>query len=342
MDDILFSIVIPVYNVEKYIGKCINHILMQQESIKKKIEIILVDDGSSDNSGKICDKYKEEYPDIIKVIHKKNQGLLMARRTGYEHASGEYIINCDSDDFIADNMLIELQRVIEKTNADVVLFNMSIYKGEENVESMFENIFSKEIETCVEKKDIWDDYLQSYHIVSMCCKAYKRNCVDMEKDYTSFGKLGMGEDALQSLEIYERAKDYVYLNMPLYFYRQGTGMTGSFREDYYYQFKQVFREIEKKVYSIAEIENKNEKLAKKYWGIVGRAITQCRNSNVRYSEHKKYLEKLYSDEYIRKYLDMYKFASGSIQKSHKIMCDLFLKRHFGVIFVMFKIKNIVG
>lgn len=342
MDEILFSVVVPVYNVEKYIGECVESIIRQKDDISEKIEIILVDDGSTDKSGDICDSYQKKYPDIFKVYHKKNQGLLLARRTGLKKANGKYIINCDSDDFIANNMIKELEKVIKKTEADVIFYNLSIYEDNKIKRCMFENVFSNELCSEVEKQIVWDDYLTSYHIVSMCCKTYKRQCADVNRDYTDYGKLGMGEDALQSLEIYEKANKFYYLNLPLYYYRQGAGMTDSYRADYYEQFKIVFEEIERVIDKSEMIEDKKIKLAKKYWGIVGRAITQCRTNNENYANRKKYLKQLYNDDYFLKYQGLYRQINSSIQKNHKILCDLLIRKHFVAIHVMLKIRNWIG
>lgn len=100
MKDDLISVIVPVYNVEKYLHKCINSILNQTY---KNLEIILIDDGSTDNSGKICDEYALK-DNRIKVIHKENGGLSSARNAGLDICSGDYIGFVDSDDYIAEDM----------------------------------------------------------------------------------------------------------------------------------------------------------------------------------------------------------------------------------------------
>ena len=120
----LFSIVVPVYNVEKYLDECINSIIEQSKAIDNDLEVLLIDDGSTDNSGSICDSYENKYPDLIRVFHKENQGLLATRRYGFKKVSGEYIVNCDSDDLLEPGMLLKLKNVINKyTEPDVILFN---------------------------------------------------------------------------------------------------------------------------------------------------------------------------------------------------------------------------
>ena len=112
------SVIIPVYNVEDYLKKCINSILAQNF---EDYEILLIDDGSTDNSGEICDEYANKNQQI-KVIHQKNKGLGGARNTGIKAATGKYLLFVDSDDFIKSDMLNILFKTAEDTNADVVLF----------------------------------------------------------------------------------------------------------------------------------------------------------------------------------------------------------------------------
>ena len=111
----LVSVIVPVYNVEKYLRKCLDSIINQTY---KEIEIIIVDDGSKDNSGQICDEYSEKYDNIV-LIHKKNQGLGMARNTGMEYMRGEYVTFVDSDDYIGSTMIEKLVENIEKNNVDM-------------------------------------------------------------------------------------------------------------------------------------------------------------------------------------------------------------------------------
>ncbi|MGN0493209.1 MAG: glycosyltransferase [Acutalibacteraceae bacterium] len=114
------SVIVPVYNVEKYLKKCIQSILAQDFS---EYEIILVDDGSTDESGKICDEYSLKYSQI-KVIHQKNKGLGGARNRGIEEACGNYLLFIDSDDSIKENMLSYLYNTAIDNDSDLVLFGM--------------------------------------------------------------------------------------------------------------------------------------------------------------------------------------------------------------------------
>lgn len=113
----LVSVVIPVYNVEKYLRKCVQSVLDQTY---KNIEIILVDDGSLDSSGVICDDYSKKY-DFVKTVHKENQGLGMARNTGMDNANGDYVVFIDSDDWVESTLLESLLVYQRKYNVETVV-----------------------------------------------------------------------------------------------------------------------------------------------------------------------------------------------------------------------------
>ena len=111
----LVSVIIPVYNVGEYLQTCIDSVKRQTY---KDLQIILVDDGSTDGSGLICDKAAKE-DDRIRVIHRTNGGLSAARNSGIEEANGEYICFIDSDDWVDESFVERLYQLAEKDNADV-------------------------------------------------------------------------------------------------------------------------------------------------------------------------------------------------------------------------------
>lgn len=112
------SIIVPIYNVEKYIHKCVDSILNQSFN---DFELILIDDGSPDNCGKICDEYEQKDSRVI-VIHKKNSGLGSSRNFGLSIAKGEYVSFVDSDDWIENNAYYDLMKLARDNNADIVRF----------------------------------------------------------------------------------------------------------------------------------------------------------------------------------------------------------------------------
>lgn len=118
------SVIVPVYNVEKYLSRCIDSILNQTY---KKIEIILIDDGSTDNSSEICDIYAQRYDNVV-VVHKANGGVSSARNMGLDTAKGDYITFIDADDYISENLYQDIIEKINELNADIAV--CSVYRND--------------------------------------------------------------------------------------------------------------------------------------------------------------------------------------------------------------------
>ena len=121
-----FSVIVPIYNVEKYLSRCIDSVLSQTFA---DFELILVDDGSPDNCPKICDEYAKKDP-RIKVVHKENGGLVSARQAGIGIAKGDYIFNLDGDDAITTDALMSAYEIISDTKAEMVSFSYRIYTND--------------------------------------------------------------------------------------------------------------------------------------------------------------------------------------------------------------------
>lgn len=128
------SIIVPVYNVEQYLDECIKSILKQSY---KNFELILINDGSNDNSGKICD-YFASIDKRIRVIHTNNQGVSASRNKGIRYSNGDYIMFCDSDDWIEYNLIESLYENIQSSNSDIIFSGLyrDIYVGEEKIKNL--------------------------------------------------------------------------------------------------------------------------------------------------------------------------------------------------------------
>lgn len=198
------SIIVPVYNVEKYLKRCVDSILAQTFS---DFELILVDDGSEDNSGKICDEFQKA-DSRIKVIHKENGGLSSARNAGIEASTCDYIGFVDSDDFVAIDMYETLYGLITENNADVARIGwhevetdeaqpkkgkgeLRIFEGEKIIESFFD-----------------------LKIESVCVGLYAKKVIGESR--FPVGKTS--EDIPFNFEIFSKAEKFAYMPCQKYFY----------------------------------------------------------------------------------------------------------------------------
>lgn len=207
MED-LISVVIPVYKVENYIEDCLNSVINQTY---KKLEIILVDDGSPDKCGEICSQYKE-LDNRIKVIHKKNGGLSDARNKGIELATGKYIMFIDSDDFVEMKIIEKLYNVMVENDLDIVCCNNYYYHNENSkkVANFVTNNFSFTKDEAF-KRLVDDKEIKSVAWGKLFKKEYFNNV------RFPFGKLF--EDISTTYKVFDLATKFFYISEPLYYYR---------------------------------------------------------------------------------------------------------------------------
>lgn len=206
---LLASIIVPIYNVEKYLDECVQSIISQTY---RNIEILLIDDGTRDRSGEIADCWAEK-DERIRVIHQKNQGISAARNIGLREVKGEYIFFVDSDDYIAENYVEELVSAMEKENTDISMcrFFGLWQDGIRLVTSMPDRSM------CMNSKE----YLQNLYTFSGSCsvvwnKGYRRSLFeDLRFDV---GK--KNEDARLMLLLMKKDPKIAYIPLGLYMYRQ--------------------------------------------------------------------------------------------------------------------------
>ena len=207
MTDSLISVIIPVYNVEQHLNRCVDSVINQTY---KDLEIILVDDGSTDNSGKICDEYALK-DNRIKVIHKQNGGVSSARNAGLDIAKGHYIGFIDSDDFIVLDMYEFLYDLLVKNDADISCCNKFNFI---NNEYLPDKDFPRE--GILSLNDILQDSGWGLHIV---IKLFSRNVIDNIRFNEN---IAIGEDLLFCFEVLKNSKKTVFKNIAKYYYYYNT------------------------------------------------------------------------------------------------------------------------
>lgn len=203
----LISIIVPVYNPGSFLKKCIESLVNQT---KKNYEVILVDDGSTDDSSEICREYCQKY-DNIKYFYKENSGVSDTRNFGIEKSCGEYITFVDSDDYIDEKYTGNAEKIIQQ-GYEMVIFNHANVKGES-----IENIILQEESQDVTCPKILNKCFETYCLNTVWKIIYKRDL--LIKNSIVFDKtINYGEDMLFSITAYLNSKKTYYLNYCGYFY----------------------------------------------------------------------------------------------------------------------------
>lgn len=237
----MVTLIIPVFNVEEYLEECLESIISQSFS---DYEVILVDDGSTDKSRLIVSEYEKKF-NKVKVLFQENKGASEARNLALKHASGEYVLYIDSDDFIKSNMLELMVKKANETQADMVICNYTLYYGANNKNNkvvsyniLEENIYSS--------KDVIDMMLNFKLQGQLWNKLFKRKLLIENNFELEAGRYI--EDIFPVFKIINRSEKIIFINEELYYYRQRDTSTINKRniklaEDYYHAMDSIVQYI---------------------------------------------------------------------------------------------------
>ena len=292
------SVSMPVYNASLFLDKSIASILNQTY---KNYELILVDDGSTDDSLSVCRKWEASYPSIIRVIEKNNNGSLLTRKRCIEESKGEYIYIMDADDCLTQNNAFEIvMALIEKTEADLIFFENTC-DGRKVRNFTFEN------ETIFEnnsKSELYDAFLNSTCLYPLWNKVFKKNLINFSEDYKDYDDIVYGTDLYQTIPIISRAKKAVYIKEFLYDYTykgNANSIVHKFKTQSYITAKKNQMRLEEYArqynWSVNDLE---EKLAKTRMSRIATAIYKGRLIPKRdISRRVDYFKSIGEDEYFR-------------------------------------------
>lgn len=316
------SIVVPVYNVSQYIRQCLDSIVKQTYT---NLEIILVDDGSTDDSGDICDEYAKN--DIrIKVIHKENGGISSARNAGIKNATGKYIGFVDSDDWIDINMYSKLYKNIKNENAQISCCNRLLVYS--NVQKKYGTTSYYEVMNSKRAIELMCTY--GYIGMSVYTKLYERELFN--KIEFPIGK--KSEDVFIIYKLVDKASTIVYDATPLYYYRQRTGSittTKNINLDIIDASKGLMNYVENKYPDIKSIVTNNY-----IYSIIGvyDTILKSKEKGLNINKLKKFIK-----SEVKQYYNEIKDLKIN-SKSRKI--QLFMLRYMSVLYnLMFNFYNFI-
>lgn len=213
------SVIIPAYNCESFVGRCIESLLNQHAA---ELDIIVVNDGSTDNTAEVLEKYN----DNIRVFTIKNSGSSAARNFGISKAQGDYIMFADADDFLSEGAVEKLVKVQEETDADIIKFKYRLVFPDNTVKDAYNQFENYAI---IKKHDfktqLYPYFINGIRLNSIWSGMYRRSIIDGQSFRTD---MKVAEDAVFLLGVYTKAEKVAVIPDILYnYYQTGTGLTGS-------------------------------------------------------------------------------------------------------------------
>ena len=324
-----FSIIVPIYNCEMYIYKCIDSILNQTYN---NFELILVDDGSTDKSSEICDKYKTK-DDRINVIHKENEGVTCARAVGVDISSGDFLVFIDSDDWIEKNYLQTFLNIIVKYNIDIVCCGsiyayVDIHKNKKvSLNNRFGLYFKKDI-----IKEIFPKLIEGangdYFSSSLWGKAFKKSIYIKTQFKNKL--VNMGEDhACVKPAIYNSNNIYI-LSECLYHYRQNPQSLTKSKKVINWEMPKVIAQHFESTINMNYYDFQNQVYRNCVHNLFNVASSQF-NTNKKYTEVANNIKKNLNDEYyqnaIKRCKYNYLYLKGILSKfalKHKLIFLIYI------------------
>ncbi len=328
------TVVIPIYNVEKYLDRCMESVVNQTY---RNLEIILVDDGSPDRCPEMCDEWATR-DSRIKVVHKKNAGLGMARNTGIEHATGNYIFFLDSDDYMKLDTIETACAVARKEAAEVVVFGLETidksgrctasivpnptkpcYRGREVQEFFLPNLIGKDPSTG------YDMNIQ----ISACTCLYSMELIRKTKWRFVSEREIISEDVYSLLDLYGYVESVAVIPEAFYSYCENeVSLSRTYRKDRYEQIKEFYdaclRLYEAKEYSKVV----RERLCEPYLANTIGALKQIENADLPLKERKKTSMQILKDPHLYQVLSERKIIHEKWTKS--ILYVAILARQYGL------------
>ncbi len=297
------SVIIPVYNREKYINKCVDSVLSQTFN---DFELILVDDGSTDKSPDICDEYAKK-DSRVKVVHKSNGGVSSARNEGLKIATGEYITFVDSDDYIDSDFLEYAINNIEETGVDIFVSGViHEYCNCDSIEKVeVTNIKKNGVFAIKELLEMWGKEIPLDCLCGPWCKLYRTNLIKYYgvKFDTS---MNIGEDTYFNTEMMGLAENAYLSNLSFYHYCKNsseTSLVRSFHKEIYEIDKKIYSKIRDSMYDRQCSDESILRLENRYLTALLGEIHHyySRSNDVAKSSIKTLIKKIANDEHIRRY-----------------------------------------
>lgn len=322
MKERLISVVVPVYNAEKYLYRCIGSIL---EQTYKNVEIILVDDGSEDTSGAVCDQYAVQ-SDRVRVIHQDNAGVSSARNAGLKAALGEYVIFMDSDDYIETNMYEEMMRIIDRYHCDVVLCDC-----EKEFPDHSEKYTHQIRAGFYDRKQLEDEYYPALLItenmeypatISNCLCMFRKSILNEEVYYEP--GVRYSEDWLFGTQILIRSRSFYYMK-GRYFYHYRMNEDSATHKpvcDKWKDYSILYEGFEKEFSQTGEYDFKSQ-LNRVLLFLVYNAISSIHGASLPMREKGTLITEILDDSRVKRMFRQVKILQLGISNKQRIITVLY-------------------
>ncbi len=341
-ENVLVSVVIPVYNVENYIDRCVTSVVNQTY---RNLEIILVDDGSPDKCPELCDEWAKK-DSRIKVIHKNNAGLGMARNTGIDNATGKYIFFIDSDDYVDLTMIAQCVNNAEQYQSEIVMFGLysvdkdgkmiednapisskCVYHGNEIVEYILPNMLSKDPKT---GKNLRFNMSASGRMFSLKLINEHNWRFVSEREIIS-------EDFYSLLELYKYVKIHSIINMSFYYYcENSTSLTHSYNPMRFRKVCYCYDQMEKLCIASKYSENVIECMYSQFVGAVIMTMKQTINARMSFQNKRNTFIEMTKNSFLFDVVNKMNLANETFQR--KIFILLIRKRMILGLMLLVKAK----
>ena len=342
MNQTKVSIIVPVYNVEKYLDRCLTSLINQT---LKDIEIILVDDESPDNCPAICDNYAQKDP-RIKVIHKKNQGLGMACNSGMENATGEYIAFCDSDDYVDNCMYENMYYIAVKHEADAVYSgiktvnqngivkpmneytNLEVTKKQFDIHQYIMDIIASEPSSPLERR-----YPMSAKVV-----LYRKEVINNYNLRFVSERIFISEDLIWNIDFLHHSKCIVKVPQTFYYYYNNTdSLSKQIRTNRFPYFKTIREELFKKgkIYKLPT--EYKDRVNRMFIGYCRFYIGQICNSTLPHQVKKNLVSEICEDSIWKEV--WHESPIHQMSKGHRLMAFLMQHNYYMAMMLIYTLKK---
>lgn len=343
MSEPLITVVVPIYNVERYLDECIESIVGQTY---KNLEILLIDDGSTDLCPAICDEWARK-DQRIRVIHKQNQGLGMARNTGIDGANGEYICFTDSDDYIDIHTVEKAYRKAQYYNAEIVIYGIADFDDNNtDVTVHIPVVASNLYEGSRVQTDLLPDLIDCDHVnsksenlpFSACSCLFSMKLIKSNNWRFVSERNIISEDSYSLLKLYRHVTRVYVINETLYFYRRNArSLSRTYRTDRYDKTKSFYIKAEEVAVESGYSDKVQERISGLFYSFTIDCLKQIITAQNTYNVKMKAIKHIVFDEILRNCLKRCRY--GKRKKAKAILKHAILARNTLAVYLLVYLKT---